>query len=71
MDWVEIAPGREGHAATAAALLALAQHSSDVRTAGAGDVFLVPPYLADLYMPPVPEAPAPKRRRAKKEEGDE
>lgn len=71
-DWIEIVPGTDGLEATAADLLVLARHPGDVRTAGAGDTFIVPPYLAALYAPaaaPEPvEAPAPKRRRTKKEE---
>ena len=66
-DWVTVVPGEDGLSATAAALLALAQHPGHVRTAGNGAEFIVPPYLADLYTTP----PAPKRRAAKKKEGDE
>lgn len=65
-DWVTVVPGAEGLPATAAALLALAQHPGHVRTAGSGNEFIVPPYLADLYT-----APAPKKRAPKKKEGDE
>lgn len=63
-DWVTVPAGPEGPVAVARALLALAEDRSHVRTANAGNEFLVPPYLADLYVTP----PAPKRRRTKKEE---
>lgn len=65
-DWVTIAPGSEGLAALLSALQALADHPGHIRTAGGAQEFLVPPYLAARYMPP-----APRRRRTKKEEGDE
>lgn len=64
-DWVVIAPGEQGLDALLSELQALAEHPGHVRTAGAANEFLVPPYLAALYMP------APKRRRTKKEEGEE
>lgn len=64
-DWVTITPGEQGLAALLSELQALAGHPGHIRTAGAANEFLVPPYLAALYMP------APKRRRIKKEEGDE
>lgn len=66
-DWTDVVPGPGAVAETARALLALARDPSDVRTTAGGTQFRIPPYLADLY-----HAPAPvKRRRAKKEEGDE
>lgn len=65
--WVTVVPAREDVQATAQALLALAHSPHDVRTANAGNEFRIPPYLADLYTAPA----APKRRRAKKEEGEE
>lgn len=61
-DWVTVTPGPEGLSALRNALEALAEHPGHIRTAGAADEFLVPPYLAALYMP------KPKRVRAKKEE---
>ena len=64
-DWVIVSPGEQGLAALLAELQALAEHPGHIRTAGAADEFLVPPYLAALHMP------APKRRRTKKEEGEE
>ena len=64
-DWVTIAPGEQGLEALLSELQALARHPGHIRTAGGAQEFLVPPYLAALYMP------APKRRRTKKEEGDE
>lgn len=66
-DWIVVIPGPDEVQATARALLALASDPSHVRTQNAGNEFLVPPYLADLYSAP----PAPRRRRPKKEEGDE
>lgn len=65
-DWVTIVPGEEGLNALLRELQALADHPGHIRTAGGAGEFLVPPYLAARYMPP-----APRRRRAKKEEGDE
>lgn len=66
-DWISVGPGRQGMDVLRTELEALAQHPSDIRTAGAADEFLVPPYLAELYNTP----PAPRRRRTRKEEGDE
>lgn len=66
-DWVDVIPGPGQVKEAAQALLALARVPGDVRTTAGGTEFRIPPYLADLY-----HAPAPvKRRRAKKEEGDE
>lgn len=65
-EWVSVGPGQQGMDALRSELESLANHPSDVRTAGAADEFLIPPYLADLYNTPL----APKRRRTKKE-GDE
>lgn len=65
---VYIVPAREEISAVAVELLALARDPRDVRTDGSGDVFAVPPYLAELYNAP---APAPKRRRTKKDEEGE
>lgn len=65
---MSVVPAREAVKETARALLALACSPHDVRTAGTGSEFLVPPYLADLYA--VSVAPKP-RRRIKKEEGEE
>lgn len=65
-DWVTVAPGDQGLGALLSELQALAEHPGHIRTAGSAQEFLVPPYLAALYMPP-----APKRRRIKKEEGEE
>ena len=80
-DWIAIVAGEEGVAELRRRLLALAQHPGHVRTHGAADEFIVPPYLAKLYMPrpkpeaakpPAPVAPPVSRRRPKiKEEGDE
>ena len=61
-DWVTLVPGAQGLAALRAELEALAEHPGHIRTAGAADEFLVPPYLAALHMP------APRKRRTKKEE---
>lgn len=67
-DWVLIMPGKEGPKVAASLLLELATSPADVRTAGNGLEFLVPPYLAELYNPtPVPVT----RRRRTKKEGDE
>ena len=75
-DWVTVLPGEESLSALAAALLALARHPGDVRTAGGANEFIVPPYLAALYNPspsvPPEEVPqAPRRRRSPKKEGGE
>lgn len=67
-DWVTVTPAAGKHAETAAALLALARHPGDVRTAGSGAEFIVPPYLAEAYMPSAaPEQPKRPARRSKKE----
>lgn len=66
--WVSVVPARDAIKETARALLALARSPHDVRTAGTGNEFRIPPYLADLYNTSV--APKP-RRRIKKEEGEE
>lgn len=69
-DWATVIPEAGQVKETARALLALARSPHDVRTAGTGSEFRIPPYLLDLYT--APEQPAlPKRRRTKKEEGDE
>lgn len=60
--WVYVVPAREEVSAVAVELLALAHDPRDVRTDGSGDVFVIPPYLAELYNAP---AAAPKRRRTK------
>jgi hypothetical protein len=67
-DWVTVTPAAGRLAETAAELLALARHPGDVRTAGSGAEFIVPPYLAEAYMPSV-QTEQPKRpaRRSKKE----
>lgn len=64
-DWVSIAPGEQGLSTLLSELQALAEHPGHIRTAGGASEFLVPPYLAALYMPP------PRKRRTKKEEGEE
>lgn len=61
-DWVVVTPADGKVAETAAELLSLARHPGDVRTAGSGAEFIVPPYLADAYTKP--KRPA---RRSKKE----
>lgn len=66
--WVHIMPERGEIASVAAELLALARTPLDVRTDGNGNEFVVPSYLAELYTAP---APAPKRRRTKKDEEGE
>lgn len=66
---MSVVPAREAVKETARALLALACSPHDVRTAGTGNEFLVPPYLADLYA--VSVAPKPRRIVKKKEEGEE
>ena len=66
LDWVTVVPGPDGPAATARALLALAETPLHVRTDGNGSEFRVPSYLADLYT-----APPKPRRQTKKKEGDE
>jgi hypothetical protein len=70
-DWVTVIPAPSDVADTARALLALADSPHDVRTAAGGTEFRVPPYLADRYTTPDEPAAAPKRRRAKKEDGEE
>lgn len=62
-----MSPGPEGLAALHAELSAFALHPGDIRTAGGAQEFIIPPYLAELYTTPR----APKRRRTKKEEGEE
>jgi hypothetical protein len=70
-DWTRIVPDREYVKETASTLLALARSPQDVRTAAGGTEFLIPPYLADLYLTPAPEVEAPKpRRRSSKKEDD-
>ena len=64
-DWTSVVPAPGEASVVARELLALADDPADVRTARGGNEFLVPPYLADRYT-----APAPRRRRSKKE-GDE
>lgn len=66
-DWTLVIPDPGMVKETARVLLDLARSPHDVRTDGNGNEFRIPPYLADLYTTP----PAPKRRRIKKEEGDE
>jgi hypothetical protein len=66
-DWTTVIPGPGGVKETARALLSLARDPHDVRTSAGGTEFRIPPYLADLYNAP----PLPRRRRTKKEEGDE
>lgn len=66
-DWTTVVPAPGDVAEVARALLALARSPHDVRTTAGGTEFRVPVYLADLYTAPA----APKRRRAKKEEGEE
>lgn len=66
---MSVVPAREAVKETARALLALACSPHDVRTAGTGSEFRVPPYLADLYA--VSVAPKPRRIVKKKEEGEE
>lgn len=66
-DWISLVPGEEqGLAGLLAELQSLAEHPGHVRTSGAANELLVPPYLASRYMPA-----APKRRRTKKEEGED
>lgn len=65
-DWVTITPGEQGREALLAELQALAEHPGHIRTAGGAQEFIVPPYLAALYMPPARK----RRSRATKEEGD-
>lgn len=64
-DWTTVVPEPGAVAETARELLALARSPHDVRTAGGGSEFRIPPYLADLYTAP---AEAPKRRRSTKKE---
>jgi hypothetical protein len=66
-NWITVLPGPGEVAEVARALLALASSPAHVRTDGNGSEFRIPPYLADLYSP----APAPRKRPAKKKEGDE
>lgn len=66
-DWTLVMPEKGEIKTVAAALLALARDPHDVRTASGGTEFRIPPYLAELYNAPA----APKRRRIKKEEGEE
>lgn len=68
-DWITVMPAKSEVKATARELLALARTPADVRTDSNGDVFRIPPYLADLYTAPAPEAPKPRRRT--KKEGEE
>lgn len=67
-DWVHVIPAEGTVADVAKALLALAESPAHVRTDGNGSEFLVPPYLAELYMTP-PKPPA--KRRSTKKDGDE
>jgi hypothetical protein len=64
-EWVSVGPGQQGMDALRSELESLARHPSDIRTAGAADEFLVPPYLAKLYNAPQPDSTplAPRRRR--------
>lgn len=67
-DWITVQPGPEGLGALLAELSALAEHPGHIRTAGGAQEFIVPPYLAALYIkPPAP----PKKRAPKPKEGDE
>ena len=66
-DWITVIPGPGELKQVARDLLALASSPAHVRTDGNGSEFRIPPYLADLYSP----APAPRKRLAKKKEGDE
>jgi len=66
-DWITVIPGPGELKQVARDLLALASSPAHVRTDGNGSEFRIPPYLADLYSP----APAPRKRPAKKKEGDE
>ena len=66
-DWTVVVPGPGEVTRTAQVLLSLARDPGDLRTAAGGTEFRIPPYLADLYHAP----PLPKRRRTKREEGDE
>lgn len=68
-NWATVVPAPQDVKETARALLALARDPQDVRTTGTGTVFLIPPYLADLYNAPAP-APKPRKRIVKAEEGD-
>lgn len=64
-DWVSLVAAEGGLAELRSALEALADHPGHIRTSGAADEFLVPPYLAERYMP------APKRRSTKKDKEDD
>ena len=67
-DWTTVVPAPGEAKRVARELLALARSPHDVRSAGNGSEFRIPPYLADLYTAP----PVPKRRRApKNEESDQ
>lgn len=66
-NWITIVVPEGGMQDAIRALLDLADSPTHVRTQGPVGELLVPPYLAEKYTTP----PAPKRRRPKKEEGDE
>ena len=68
-DWVTVVPARDKVKETAQLLLSLAHSPQDVRTTGTGNVFRIPPYLADLYNAPAAPAPVRRPRRVKKEDG--
>ena len=70
-DWTLISPAPEYVKETASTLLALAESPRDVRTARGGTEFLIPPYLAEIYLRPTPEPAAPKPRRRTKKDGEE
>lgn len=60
-DWIEIVPAKGEEKETIRALLALAEHSSHVRSQQPSPELLVPPYLADLFTKPKPRRGRPKK----------
>ena len=72
--WAEIRAADGEAEQVARDLLSLARSKFDVQSTSDHGVFVVPAYLADLYadamadvVPASEDAPAPKRRRARKE----
>ena len=70
--WQTVVPAPARVKEAARELLAIAGDSSLVRTDGNGTTFLVPAWVAEMFVSPpaseTVEAPKPKRTRARKEE---
>lgn len=67
-DWVTVVPPDGLVKETARVLVDLAEHSSQVRTLGTGNEFLVHPDVASAYERATSQKPK-RSRRAKTEEG--